>query len=121
MSVLDLACTFILYQAKDCVNVSYGPHVVHLGDSQDEVKSCPSQEDRLQGRHRNCVEWIAGKPDSGKEQLAEGMSRSTSSQRGFSWWTQNGYMREGVSFKYLPSTECAKLFHKSSYQVWIFL
>lgn len=54
-SVLGSAFIHIFNQAKDCVNVPCGPHVVHLGDNQDEVKSCPSQQDCLQGRQRNCM------------------------------------------------------------------
>lgn len=61
--------------------VFYGPHVVHWGDRQEEVKSCSSQEDCLQERLRNYVEWIAKKPEFGKELPAEGRSKSTSNQQ----------------------------------------
>lgn len=49
-SLLDLAWILIFYQAKSCVNVSCGPHVIHLGDSQYGAKSCPSQEGCFSGK-----------------------------------------------------------------------
>lgn len=110
--MLDLVSILILYQTKDCVSVFYGPHVVHWGDRQEEVKFCSSQEDCLQERLRNYVEWIAKKPEFGKELPAEGRSRSTSNQQ---FYLKNPEWVHERSFKY------AQFCHESSHQVGIFL
>lgn len=45
-----------------------------------EPSPARAKKDVFQGRCRNCVEWIAGKPNSGKELPAEETPKSTSDQ-----------------------------------------
>lgn len=66
-SVLDSDPTLIFNQVKDHINVSCGPCIVHLADNQGAVKSCPGQENCPPRKQRNCMEYTAGKLDSGKE------------------------------------------------------
>lgn len=49
-SVLASDPTFIFNQAKDHINISCGPRIVHLAE--DGVKSCPGQENCPHGKQK---------------------------------------------------------------------
>ena len=51
-SVLDSDPTLIFNQAKDHINISCEPCLIHLADNQDGVKSCPGQENCPRGKQK---------------------------------------------------------------------